>query len=245
MVGYEKKLTFMDRCEIAWFRVTEFFKNWIWPAYRWRCLLIKRYDLVRLRDISATEYCDVSERMLHAVMELVCWFMEREKPEEHVLWYQDEEGHDVGHKYGEYQDRVMFEELRGEFVMDIIKDIYNWWNYDLPQLEYERQYLLSFWCDYCSGRWYSEPCDDGLDEDDDEKMYVQRIDLSVLPKSLDYFDDKDVDWDIIDKYVDGNRENVLKENFIHNRLNRLEAEIDRQKQYYLHLAIEVRQYLWT
>ena len=72
--------------ETVWWRIKDLFSNWVCPAYSLRNFLFNRYDLVRLHGIRRHEYSDVMERMLQANMELIVFFIEKEKPEEHVVW---------------------------------------------------------------------------------------------------------------------------------------------------------------
>ena len=230
--------------ETIWWRIKDLFSNWVYPAYSLRNFLFKRYDLVRLHGIKRHEYSDVMERMLQANMELIVFFIEKEKPEEHVVWYKDEEGNDVGHKYGEWKNGmhgglpVVYQEYEGKYVMDVIKEIYRWWKVGYPSLKCEYEYLLSFWCEYVAGTMKSIPTDSR------ECMQIV-FDKENCPKTLDFFDDKDVNWEILDKYLDGDRNNIFVENFVSSKMNWLETEMERQKQKYLHLCIDVRPYLWT
>ena len=229
-----------DFFEISWYRISDFFKNWIWPAYKVK-RLFDRQDIVKLPRLKATEWCDVVERMYEANMELVKGFVEKEKPEEHVFWYKDDEGNDVGHKYGECEDHgwpVLFPDYKGKYVMDIIKEIYKWYTEDEKELENDRKYLLDVWYNYFSGRFYSVPIEGS-------EMYVMKIDESTIPTEMKFFDDKNLDWNILDKYVDGDRENILKKGFVNDKLHKLEDDMEKARQKYLHLCIEIRQYLWT
>lgn len=229
---------------VAWWRIQDFFRNWICPAYDLRNFLFRRYDLVKLPGIKRHEYSDVVERMLHANMELIVFFMEKEKPEEHILWYKDDEGNDWGHKYGEMKNMdgskvpVLFPEYDGKYIMDIIKEIYKWWKEGYPSISKDYEYLLSFWSDYVCGTMKSVPTDN-----DEYRQIV--FDKSGCPKTLDFFNDKDIKWEILDKYLDGDRSNIFRENFVSDKMHWLESEIERQKQKNLHLCIEVRPYLWT
>ena len=132
---------------------------------------------------------------------------------------------------------VVYPEMKGKYIWDIITEIYNWWRFDYPRLESERSYLLSFCCDYCWGSIKSRK----KDEEYSELVF----DRSKCPKTLEDFDGKDVNWDVIDKYCDGDRKNVLVERFISGKLDELERRIENEKQKYLHLCVEVRPYLWT
>lgn len=227
--------------EIVWWRVQNFFQDWICPAYKIRHLLFNRQDIVRLPGISATEWCDAVERMFLANMQLIAEFVEKEKPEKYVCWYKDENGNDVGHKYGECEQcgyPIIFPEYKDKYIMDIIKEIYHWWKVDYPREMSEQDYLLDFWSKYVCGKMKSIPTEN--------EEYSQIVfDKSECPKTIDYFNGKEVKWEIIDKYLDGDRNNIFVEGFVHNKMHKLENNIEKQKQLYLHLCIEVRQYLWT
>jgi len=225
--------------EPIWWKIENFFKNWVYPAYDLKNFLFRRYDLVRLHNIKRSQYSDVAERMFEANMELLAFFVEKEKPEEHVCWYQDENGNDVGHKYGECDSfPPIYPEYKGKFVMDIIKEVYHWWKEDYPMLCKEYEYLLSFWCDYVAGKMKSKPAR--------EEGYNEIVfDTSECPKTLEYFNDKNIKWEILDKYLDGDRNNIFVNGFVNKKMHSLETDIELQKQKNLHLCIEVRQYLWT
>ena len=51
-----------------------------------------------------------------------------------------------------------------------------------------------------------------------------------------------VRWDILDRYF--RREDLLKENFVRDKLTEMENKIALDEQKYLHLCIETRPYLW-
>ena len=225
--------------EPIWWKVENFFRNWIYPACNLKNFLFRRYDLVRLRGIKRSQYSDVAERMFEANMELLAFFVEREKPEEHICWYQNENGNDVGHRYGECElFPPLYPEYRGRFVMDIIKEVYHWWKEDYPRLCEEQAYLLSFWHEYVAGQMKSKPAEqEGYNE-----IF---FDTSECPKTLDCFDGKNIRWEILDKYLDGDRNNIFVKGFVNKKMRLLETDIELQKQKNLHLCIEVRQYLWT
>lgn len=240
LVELFKKPNIFKHC---WWRIENFFREWIYPAYSLKNSLFYRYDIVRMRDIPRTQYCDVVERMFYANMELITHFMEKENPEKYVCWYQNESGEDVGHKYGEYEEKanipILFPEYKGKFVMDIIKEIYHWWKVEYPRMCNEREYILSFWCKYICGTMKSKPW-----KDSDEYSEIV-FDKSDCPTTMEFFNDKEVKWEILDKYLDGDRGNLLKDGFLKDKLDELEIEIERQMQKCLHLCIEVRTYLWT
>ena len=222
--------------ECLWWSIQEFFENWIYPAYSLSNLVFRRYDLVKLSDIKRTEYCDVVERMFLANMELIKYFVEKENPTERIEWYGE-----YGHKYGECEEqygKVLFPEYKGKYVWDIIVEIYNWWRFEYIKLCKEKEYLLGFCSDYCFGKLKSK----SIANSEYGELFFDR---SECPKSLEYFNDKKIDWEVIDKYCDNDRSKVLEERFMSEKLDKLEWEIERQKQKYLHLCIEVRPYLWT
>lgn len=228
--------------EPTWWAFTRFFDNWVYPAHYLRNLLFRRYDIVKLRNLKPYEYCDVVERMLYANMELIRFFIEKENPEKYVVWYKDDDGVDAGHKYGEGKEHgweILYPEYDGAYIMDIIKEIYRWWTVDLPALQKEYDYLLHFCCDYCWGKMKSKPC-----KDNSECSTIE-FDNSECPKTLEELEKNEIRWDIIDKYCDDDRKNIFIDGFMRKKLTKLEIEIDRQKQKYLHLCIEVRPYLWT
>ncbi len=219
--------------ETVWWTVKDFFSDWVYPAYKLKDLLFNRYDLVRLPGIGMTEYCDVVERMFLANMELIKFFVEKEHPAERIEWYGEH-----GHRYGEAEGiDVVYPEMKGKYIWDIVTEIYNWWRFDYPRLESERSYLLSFCCDYCWGELKSRKKDDEYSE--------LVFDRSNCPKTLDDLEGNGIDWDVIDRYCDGDRKNVLVERFMSGKLDELERRIENEKQKYLHLCVEVRPYLWT
>lgn len=223
-----------------WVRISDPFKNWIWPAYKVR-RLCDRHDIVKLPGLKATEWCDVVERMYIANMELIKYFIEVEKPEEHVMWYEDSDGHSVGQKYGECEDAgwpTFMPEYKDMYILDLIKMIYVWYTVEQPKLEEENKYLLHFWSDYLYGKPYCVKSEKG-------DYYEQKLDKSSVPTEMSFFNDKNVNWFILDKYVDGNRNNVLNEKFISDKMRKLDEKIELEKTKMLHLCAEVRMYLWT
>ena len=257
--------------KICWWKVSRAFADWVYPADSLKNALFNRYDLVKMHDIPRTQYSDVLERVFLANMELLVDFMEKENPEKHVVWYKDEYGNE-GHKYGEYEHAnnipIIFPEYEGRYVMDILKEIHHWWKTDYPNLMDERQILLSFWCKYVSGVLKSKPWDGEVDEDmkekiqlsfwqktlkflkikeyDEEEVFREIVfDTSECPTSLDDFKDEQVNWEVIDKYLDGDRNNIFVEGFIKDKLDGLKMRIEQEKQRNLHLFVELRNYLWT
>lgn len=224
---------------IKWYSIENFFINWIYPAYNLQNLIFHRHDRIKIPQVKPWEYTDILYFMLCANMEMIVKFIEKEKPEKHILWYKDEEGKDVGHKYGEYDMPIIYPYLKDKWIMDIIKEIYNWWKTDYPILLLERDHLLHFWCDYILGDVVFEP-----KEDNDELSEII-FDKSNLITDIDKLkQQEDLDWTIISKYIkDENK--IFDEQYVHDIIKKLEQQIFNQEQYYLHLCIEVRPYLWT
>lgn len=224
------------------FYPAEFCKNWIYPAYYLRNLLWNRYDLVRLKGIMSHEYSDCLYRMLLANMALIVEFMEKEKPEDHVCWYKDEKGKDLGHHYGESPlTRLYLPEYKDRYIMDIIKEIYQWWTVDYPAYCADRDYILGFWSDVIYGKYNLETDDD---DGDDDKLYPLVLDKSGTAKTLEEVEARPgIRWDILDRYF--RREDLLKGNFVRDKLTEMENKIALDEQKYLHLCIETRPYLWT
>jgi len=222
---------------------TEFCKNWIYPAYYLRNVLWNRYDLVRLKGVKPYEYSDCLYRMLLANMALIVEFMEKEKPEDHVCWYKDDKGNDVGHRYGESPlARIYLPEYKGRYIMDIIKEIYHWWTVDYPAFCADRDYVLGFWTDVIYGNFIFD--DDGDDDDDDDTLHTLTIDKSGTAKTLEEIEARPgIRWDVLDRYFQ--RDDLLKEGFVRNKLTEMENKIASDEQKYLHLCTEVRFYLWT
>jgi len=232
--GFLKKVwTYIS--EDCWWRLQDFWKNYVWPAYHIRNFFFYRYDMVKMPQIKRYEYSDVVERVLWANVELLKFFIEKERPEEIVVWYGEN-----GPRYGTVKEmRTYFPEFVGEYVMDLMKKSYSWFTKDRVEMNKEKEYLLDVWYNWLSGKSYFVKCEDNPEFD------VMKTDRSCIPTELSFFNDKNLNWNILDKYLDGDRENLLKENFIFNKHRDLEFKMDELDQKYLHLIIECRFYLWT
>jgi hypothetical protein len=170
-------------------------------------------------------------------MQIIVDFIEKENAEEYICWYTDEDGVELGHKYGENpKQKIYFPEYKDKWVMDIIKEIYNYWKVIYPKQEECKDYLLSYWAKYLAGEMIDKPCEDGL--------YEVLFDKSNTVKTKEELYNLDLDWNKLDYVVD-DREKLLDSVYVRNRISELETEIYEDCQKYLHLAIEVRQYLWT
>lgn len=222
---------------IGWYRFTNFIEYWIYPGYFLKNLLFNRYDTIKIPQVKSYEYVDKTYLMLCANMQIIVDFIEKENAEEYICWYTDEDGNELGHKYGEnLKQKIYFPEYKDKWVMDIIKEIYDYWKVIYPKQEECKDYLLSYWAKYLVGEMIDKPCEDGL--------YEVLFDKSNTVKTKDELYNLDLDWNKLDYVVD-NREKLLDSDYVRNRISELETEIYEDCQKYLHLAIEVRQYLWT
>jgi hypothetical protein len=99
------------------------------------------------------------------------------------------------------------------------------------------RYVLST---YIFGEFTTKVCDDG------SGLYEVVFDKKNAIKELKEFEDKNIyiDWKTIDKYVK-NRKDILDETKFHRIIQEMEFQLERDKQKYLHLCVEVRPYLWT
>lgn len=128
------------------FRVTDFIKHWIWPAYHLKNLLFNRFDLVRLPGIKKYAYSDVVERMFLANMVLVKDFVEKENPEKYVIWYAPDD--EIGGPRWHTDEHTMYaqaSEYEGKYIMDVIKEVYEWYTEVYPTLTDFSAYLLDQW----------------------------------------------------------------------------------------------------
>ena len=222
---------------IGWYKILNFIEEWVYPAYSLRNILFHRHDLIKIPQVKCYEYTDLEFFMLCANMQMIVNFIEKENPEKYILWYKDEDGNDVGHKYGENPNyQVLFPEYKGKWIMDIIKEIYHWWKEEYPILCNDKSYLLSFWCEYFSGSW------EATEEDENGNVLCVHSDKNIA-KSMNDLDEKNIKWDIIDKYIDRNR--LFEDDYVHMQYEKMETDIYNMCQKYLHLCIEVRPYLWT
>jgi hypothetical protein len=239
MVNFEFSFCEKILIKIGWYKFCNFIENWIYPAYNLKNLLFNRYNTVKIPQVKAWEYTDKEYLMLCANMQIIVDFIEKENPEKHICWYKDEDGVECGHKYGENPDyNILFPEYKGEWIMDIIKEIYNYWKEIYPKQYDCKEYLLGYWSKYLCGTMMS------VQDEENEDMYNVVFDKTNVPKTKEDLYDLKLDWNKLD-YVVGNREKLLDNKYIYNRIKELEKEIFNDCQKYLHLCIEIRPYLWT
>ena len=219
------------------YRPIDFFKNWIYPAYYLKNFIFKRYDLIKIKGVKPYEWVDKNYVMLQVNMQLIEDFIEKENPEKYVLWYKDEDGNDVGHKLGEYNTPIVYSEYKDKFVMDVIKEIYNWWKKEYPDIKNDYEYLLQFWHENLCGKLK-------MIKDEDSDYYHMDFDDTDTIKSINELNSlKNINWKIINKYF-SDKEELINENKVREVFRKLEIEIYNQEQKYLHLCIDVRPYLW-
>jgi hypothetical protein len=218
---FEKFLDF-----IHWYTIKRIFEEWVYPGYFLKNLLFYRHDKIKIPQVKPYEYSDISYLMLCANMELIVKFIEKELPDKHICWYTDKEtGEELGHKYGESPFYpILFPEYKDKWVMDIIKEIYHFWKVDYPNYLEDEKYLLFFWHEYfceLKGLW-----------EDEVKLATSMEDFA-----------KDTNWEILSKYLD--KDKLFEEDYVLYKHRDLEIHIENLCQKYLHLCIEIRQYLWT
>lgn len=219
----ENERPILDKLDVIRFYVCEFFKNWIYPAYYLKNILFRRYDRVKMPSIRPWEYSDTCERLKCAVFELVCEFVDLEERHQTVQWY------------GEYGHKV-----DGEYVMDIAKDIRDWWRRRRALEEAKYYDFQTFYCKWVIGKMR-------FCKADDETGYGRVVfDESELPKSVeDYLKTVPEDeWRMFDAVCD-DRSKIMDKNYMRDLCNKLELGLDDEDDKYLHKAISIRQSLWT
>lgn len=220
-----------DKIEIFWYRFCTWCKDWVYPAWNLRNMLFNRYDIVKMPKIKCYEYSDVVQRVEYANFELIKFFIEKENPEKHIEWYGE-----YGHKYGENPNiKILYPELKDKYIMDIIKEIYDFYTIKLVELNNDYNYLLTVWGTYCINfkTIYS-----------DENKAVGQFISDKSNYDLNSPEIQNLNWDLILKYINS-KEAFFEDKVLHNAFNELEKNIYEQTQYYLHLIIEVREHLWT
>lgn len=218
-----------------------FVEAWIFPAYSVRNYFFHRYDIIRMPQLKRTRYYEVDTRMYHAVMELICFFYEK-SGWENVVWYDetDENGNITyeAARYGANADKCLFPEYKGKFIMDIVKEIYNWHTMEMKQLRKDSEYVL---------RPEIRACRNNMARDIKHIRRQCRQDPSLSEDRLigEYFNQYDLDWDILDRHLAGDRCNIIDRQFVEAIPNKIRKKMEDNMQKYLHLAIEIRGYLWT
>lgn len=227
--------------KICW-PIENFFEDWIYPGHYLKNYLFKRYDLIKIPNMKPWEYADISYKMKFAIFELIKNFIEKENPEKYICWYKDEEGNELGHKYGENPNfPIMFPEKRNEWIMDIIKEVYNFYTKEMPELEKDISYIVEVNHKYVT-HFDFKKCENQEGVKEGEEFYEM---INVADKrSIDDPEIQNLNWDILMKYFD-NKEDVLDEKTIVKGLHKAEWYLENKITYYMHLAVEVSPYLWT
>lgn len=221
---------------VSLYHISNFFENWIYPAYNLRNFLFHRYDLIKIKSIKPYDYAEPDQIMFEANMILIKKFIEEYNPEKHICWYVNNFGDDVGRKYGENENDALFPEYNGKYIMDIIKEIYNWYQKKYVEQLKDIEYIYEFMKKNDIGAF------EWIEKEDNKDYFVMELEEKNSPKSIDNL--IDVKWDFFDKHFD-NRNDVLDFFKLMELINKIEKNIFKQKQKYLHLCIEVRPYLWT
>ena len=222
---------------IGFYKFLNFIDNWIYPAYFLKNLLFYRYDTIKIPQVKCYEYVDKNYLMLCANMQIIVDFIEKENPEKYICWYTDEDGVELGHKYGENPNqKIYFPEYKDEWIMDIIKEIYNYWKVIYPKELECKEYLLSYWSKYLVGEMFDKQREDGI--------YEVLFDKSNTVKTKEDLYNLDLNWNLLDYFI-SNRNDLLDYKIIHKKIHEIENKMYEDCQKYLHLCIEIRQYLWT
>jgi len=225
--------------DCMWYKIKNWMKNWIYPAYNLKNLFFNRYDLVKLPLIKPYEYSDVSLRMEYAVFELIKFFIEKENPEERVEWYGE-----YGHIYGgteKYPEPITYPELKGKYVMDLIKEIYEFYTITRVELQRDYNYLLMIQANYLWGFKIVE-LENQEDVPEDKKLY----EMTNYKKNytLESPEIQQLNWDILLKYFK-NKNDIFKEHAVYEQADKIEVQLISKTRYYLHLALDIHEYLWT
>lgn len=221
---------------IGFYSFLRIIKDWIYPGYYLRNLLFNRYDRIKIPNVKPYEYVENDYLMLCANMKIIVDFIEIEEPEKYICWYKDENGNDYGHKYGE-NGNVLFPEYKKQYIMDMIKEIYNYWKVIYPLQNEKISYLKDFHSKYLMGEMTETKITDC-------NLYEIDFDKSNCPKNMDDLWELKLNWSLLDSCV-SNRKKLLNEKFILKKIKQMEKEQFNDCQKYLHLCIEVRPYLWT
>ena len=221
-------------------RVGDFFKSWIYPARRLQNFFIHRYDIVRMPQLERSRYYDVKTRMYHAVMELVRYYYE--ECQKQFNWRDDfdEEGNlvDEGPRYGACSDECLFPEYKGKYIIDIIKEIHDWYIGGMDQFVKAYEYAR-----YNGIAPHRNIIARDLKRIRKECRHNKEFSVDQLER--EYLSRYDVPLEILDKYLDGDRRNIVDKVYMNDVADKIFADTMSNMQKYLHLAIEVREHIWT
>lgn len=224
-----------------WSNIRDFAEEWLYPAYSLRHFFFRRYDIVKMPQLKRTCFYETNVRMYYAVMELVKEFYEK-SGWENFTWYDetDEDGNITCNaiRYGTDSETCLFPEYKGKYVIDIVKEIYDWHTQGMERLEKAMEYASSPKINACRSAMMQN-----LRQI--KKECRQHPSLSEKKLVKECFDNYNLEWDLLDRYLEGDRKNVMDKEFMKKIPERIRQEIKDNMQKYLHLAIEVRECLWT
>lgn len=188
-----------------------------------------RYDRVKVPQVKPWEYCDKTGLLLYADMKILVDFIQKQKPQAYVMWYTE-----FGHKLGQDSKlNIYVQQYRGKWVMDIMMQIYEFWKVGYGQRMKQIEYVSEILYHYVIGKMSIS-----------QSSYQVLFDNTKLPKTIEEIKEE-VDWQILDKYLQGDRENLFNEQFVRNKIIQAQNQLQNDCQKYLHLLIDVRPYLWT
>lgn len=240
--GLKIKMYKLTLWEHISFPVKNFIEDWIYPGWYLKNYLFNRHDLIKIPKMKPWEYADASWKMKFAIFELIKDFIEKEEPEKHLYWYKAEDGNEVGYKYGENSNYpIIFPERRNEWIMDIIKEIYNFYTKEMIEIENEISYLVEINHKYVT-KFDFEEVENQDDVPKEERRY--RMVNVAEKKSINDPEIQNLNWDIIMKYFD-NKEDILDEKLIVEGIHKAEWNLENKIKYYMHLAVDMSPYLWT
>lgn len=218
----------IDFIERIWYKLKVKFEEWIYPGYFTCNLLFNRYDLIKIPDVKPWEWADVSIKMRSSIFELIKDFVEKENGIKSLMWDDPDSGILTGPKYGERNAEIIYPELKDKLIAILLKEIYDFYTKEWPKLEKENNYVLTVWTKYVS---------------------EIRIENNVLvkgkpPYTLESPEIKELDWNILLKYIK-EKDNLFKDNILHDTYTNTQTEIYKKIKYHMHLAIDIYEYLWT
>ena len=194
---------------ISW-RVRDFLEDWIYPGHRLQNFFIHRYDIVRMPQLERSRYYEVDTRMYHAVMELVRFFYEDCECLDQKVWRDEgnEEDGSVwhGYRYGDRSDVCLFPEYKGKYIIDIIEEIHDWYTRGYDQFMKAYEYA----------GWKLAPHRNIIARDLKRirKECRHNKELSVEQLEREYLNGYGIPLEILDKYLDGDRRNIVDKAFM-------------------------------
>ena len=219
------------------YRLQSFFEDWIYPGYCFKNYFFRRYDIVRMPELRRSCYYEIDYRMYLANMELIRHFIE-ECDWEMVGWYdeKDEKGNVKipGMKYGLAPGmRVYLPEYKGKYVIDIVKEIYDWHTLIMPKLADDYRFGLKNMAETIA----EESVTAGNSEKTSGFRYSFPERDTISPEDLENY------LASIRKILKGEKTPIVDVEICGKIERNLDLLIDYGQQKYLHASIEVRQFL--